>query len=117
MEILLIPDATLSLMILGSAIVLFLWGRWRHDIVALAALLACVFTGLVSKEAAFSGFSHPAVVTVACVLVLSRALHASGAVDTLAQYVLPTDAGPSWTLATLIGLGALLSAFMNNVGA
>jgi len=96
---------------------LFLWGRWRHDIVALAALLACVFTGLVSKEAAFAGFSHPAVVTVACVLVLSRALHATGAVDTLAQYVLPKNAGPTWTLATLIGLGALLSAFMNNVGA
>jgi len=107
----------LILIILLATMVLFLWGRWRHDIVALAALLACVFTGLVSKEAAYAGFSHPAVITVACVLVLSRALHATGAVDTLAQYVLPRNAGPTLTLGALIGLGALLSAFMNNVGA
>lgn len=111
------PDQALILMILVTTMGLFLWGRWRHDIVALAALLACVFTGLVPREAAFTGFSHPAVVTVACVLALSRALHATGAVDTLAHYVLPKNAGPTLTLGALIGLGALLSAFMNNVGA
>ncbi len=39
---------------------MFLWGRWRHDIVALASLLACVFAGLVPVREAFAGFGHPA---------------------------------------------------------
>ncbi len=117
MEVMLIPDSTLSLLILGITIVLFLWGRWRHDVVALAALLACVLTGLVPSETAFTGFAHPAVITVASVLVLSRGLQTSGAVDTLTRYVLPKNAGLAWTMTVLIVLGALLSAFMNNVGA
>ena len=107
----------LIMTILGATMVLFLWGRWRHDVVAVGALLTCVFTGIVTKEAAFSGFSHPAVVTVACVLILSRGLHSTGAVDILTPYVLPRNAGITYTLIRLIGLGALLSAFMNNVGA
>ena len=61
----------LILGILGATVALFLWGRWRHDMVAVAALLACVFTGLVPFGEAFAGFGHPAVITVACVLVLS----------------------------------------------
>jgi di/tricarboxylate transporter len=105
------------LAILGATVAVFLWGRWRHDIVAIACLLACVFTGLVPSGEAFSGFGHPAVITVACVLVLSWGLQATGAVDVLAKSVLPTSTGPMLTVAALTGLGALLSAFMNNVGA
>ena len=56
-------------------------------------------------------------ITVACVLVLSHALQASGAVDTLVSKVMPGGAGPMLTIAALTGIGALLSGFMNNVGA
>ena len=103
--------------ILGATVALFFWGRWRHDVVALASLLACVFAGLVLGAEAFEGFGHPAVITVACVLVLSWGLQSTGAVDVLAQRVLPSGAGPLGTIAALTGLGAGLSAFMNNVGA
>ena len=103
--------------ILLATVVLFAWGRWRHDMVALAALLACVFTGLVPADGAFSGFGHPAVITVACVLVLSRGLQTSGAVDLAARRLLPAEAGPVTVIATLTGLAAVLSGFMNNVGA
>ena len=67
-------DQLQILLILAATVGLFLWGRWRHDIVALACLLACVFTGLVPSAEAFSGFGHPAVITVGCVLILSWAL-------------------------------------------
>jgi di/tricarboxylate transporter len=107
----------LILGILLATMGLFLWGRWRHDMVAMAALLACVLTGLVPAQAAFSGFGHPAVITVACVLVLSRALQESGAVDALTQRVLPAKVGPIGAIAALTGLAAVLSGFMNNVGA
>jgi di/tricarboxylate transporter len=111
------PDQTLILSILLATVGMFLWGRWRHDMVAAAALLACVLLGVVEPAAAFAGFGHPAVITVACVLVLSRALQSSGAVDALAARLLPAKAGLALSLAALVGLGAVLSGFMNNVGA
>ncbi len=111
------PEQLQILAILVATVVMFLWGRWRHDMVALGALLACVFAGLVPRSEAFAGFGHPAVITVACVLVMSRGLQNSGAVDILTQRLLPSSAGPTLTIAALTGLGALLSAFMNNVGA
>ncbi len=110
-------DQILIAAILAATVALFLWGRWRHDMVALAALIACVVAGLVPGEAAFAGFGHPAVITVACVLVLSRGLQTSGAVDVLSRRLMPADAGPTVTIAVLTGLAAALSAFMNNVGA
>ncbi|SEL13021.1 SLC13 family permease [Ectothiorhodospira marina] len=110
-------EQTLILTILLATISMFLWGRWRHDMVAVGALLACVLFGLVVPAEAFAGFGHPAVITVACVLVLSRGLQLSGAVDVLSRAVLPTRAGPTLSIAALVTLAAVLSGFMNNVGA
>ena len=111
------PDQILVLTILLATVGMFLWGRWRHDMVAVMALLACVLAGLLEPAAAFAGFGHPAVITVACVLVLSRALQTSGAVDALSRRLLPSGAGLAASLAALVAMGALLSGFMNNVGA
>jgi di/tricarboxylate transporter len=108
---------SIILVLLTVMVVMFLWGKWRHDMVAMAALLACVVAGLVPREEAFAGFGHPAVITVACVLVLSRALQVTGAVDFLTRKLIPTGRGPTLTVGVLSGLAALLSAFMNNVGA
>lgn len=110
-------DQAVIMMVIAGTIGMFIWGRWRHDMVAVGALLACVAFGLVAPGEAFAGFGHPAVVTVACVLVLSRALQLSGAVDVLSRIVLPGDAKPTASIAALAALGAVLSAFMNNVGA
>lgn len=110
-------DQLLLAGLLAATIVLFAWGRFRHDVVAMAALLAAVAVDLVPVNAAFSGFAHPAVITVAAVLVLSHALEASGAVDVLARKLLPTSAGAYTSIGVITGLGALLSGVMNNVGA
>jgi di/tricarboxylate transporter len=103
--------------ILAATVAMFLWGRWRHDMVAGGALLACVFAGLISPPDAFLGFGHPAVITVACVLVLSKGLENSGAVDAIVRRIVPAAAGPTVTIASLTGIAAVLSGFMNNVGA
>jgi di/tricarboxylate transporter len=110
-------DQSIIILILTASMVMFMWGRWRHDMVAGAALLLCIFTGLVPSAEAFTGFAHPAVVTVACVLVLSAGLQQTGAVDALTQRVLPASAGPTFSIFTLTLLAAVLSGFMNNVGA
>ncbi|MGE0253234.1 MAG: SLC13 family permease [Alphaproteobacteria bacterium] len=111
-----IEQIAVALILLG-ALVGFMWGRVRYDIVALAALLAAVFAGVVPTAEAFSGFGHPAVITVACVLVISRALQASGFVDHIADWLARKVAGETGRRAALCTLGAALSGFMNNVGA
>ncbi|MBU0593875.1 MAG: SLC13 family permease [Gammaproteobacteria bacterium] len=110
-------DQIVIICVLVAAMAMFLMGRWRHDMVAMGALLACVLAGLVPGGVAFAGFGHPAVITVACVLVLGYGLQISGAVDVLAQRFLPASSGPTVSILALIGLAALLSGFMNNVGA
>jgi di/tricarboxylate transporter len=110
-------DQVLILLILVATVTMFIWGRWRHDVVALASLLAAVLCGIVPAGRAFSGFGHPAVITVACILVLSYGMQSTGAVDALARRVLPRAAGPTLAIAALTGFGATLSAFINNVGA
>jgi di/tricarboxylate transporter len=110
-------DQIVLFAILLVTVGLFLWGRWRHDMVALAALLACVALGIVPPGEAFLGFGHPAVITVACVLVLSQGLLSSGVVDAATQRFLPGSMGPTATIAALAGVAAFLSAFMNNIGA
>ncbi len=110
-------DQIAILLVLVGVMGLFLWGRLRHDIVAMLALMACVLLGLVPTETAFSGFGHPAVITVACVLILGYGLQHSGAVDVLADRVLPNSAGPILSTLAIMTLAAILSGFMNNVGA
>ncbi|WP_372623614.1 SLC13 family permease [Falsiroseomonas sp.] len=110
-------DQATILAILAAALVMFVWGRWRHDMVAMGALLAAVAVGLVPAADAFAGFAHPAVITVACVLVLSSGLQSTGAVDALSRVSLPRAGAPLLTVGALTALAALLSAFMNNVGA
>ena len=103
--------------IIAAAMAMFLWGRVRYDVVAIMALLAGVYGGVVPAMSAFTGFAHPAVVTVAAVLIISRALQNSGLVDQLARMLSPTRRTTTLQVAATSALGALLSSFMNNVGA
>ncbi len=110
-------DQTILFSLFGLVFVFLLWGRWRYDIVAFTALLVGLLLGVVEKDAAFSGFGHPATIIVALVLVVSRGLINSGAIDLITRTVI--DAGRSLAahIAIIGGVGAVLSAFMNNVAA
>ncbi|MEZ5855820.1 MAG: SLC13 family permease [Hyphomicrobiaceae bacterium] len=110
------PTAILALILLAT-LLLFVWGRWRHDLVAGAALAAAVVTGIVESRHAFDGFSDPAVITVALVLVLSAAIRQSGLLDRLVVAAEPFMSTPSLHVFTLTAITAVLSGFMNNVGA
>jgi len=103
--------------ILLVAVVLFVRGQPRYDVVALLALVVAAVLGLVAPAAAFAGFGHPAVITVAAVLVISRGLRNAGAIDLVAGWLAPLSARPLIYLAALTVVVAVASAFMNNVGA
>ncbi|MFO7997589.1 MAG: SLC13 family permease [Bacteroidales bacterium] len=96
---------------------LFAWGRIRHDFVALIALFILIIAGIVRPAVAFGGFGHPAVITVAAVLIIGKAMEFSGVVDLLGKWVMKVGKGLLLQIATLSVLVAVASAFMNNVGA
>jgi di/tricarboxylate transporter len=102
--------------VLSVLVVFLVWGRWRFDIVAFTALIISVLLGLVPAESAFAGFGHPATVTVALVLVMSRILSQSGATDVFSRLIAPFSGHTSSHIGILAGIGAALSGFMNNVG-
>jgi di/tricarboxylate transporter len=103
--------------ILLGALVLFAWGRWRYDVIAVGALIASVLLGIVPEGKAFDGFGHPAVITVAAVLVLSRSLRNSGLIEWVTRALNPATGRPTSHIMALSSLTSTCSAFMNNVGA
>ena len=88
-------DQTAVVVIIVGILALFAFAPLRHDVVAFLALAAAVLVGVVPADRAFVGFAHPATVTVAFVLVLSRALSNAGAVDALVRVVTPASRRPS----------------------
>lgn len=96
---------------------MFVSERVRHDLVAVIALIACIVTGLVPVDKALVGFADPAVVAVATVLVVGRALELSGGAGTIADRLIPRSAPFALRMSILLVIGAVLSAFMNNIAA
>jgi di/tricarboxylate transporter len=110
-------EIALVLLIVVAAVVLFVNGKLRVDVVALLVLGALVITQLVTPTEALSGFSNPAVVTVWAVFILSGALARTGVAQVIGQQVMRVAGNGEFRLLLLIMLtAAILSAFMNNVG-
>ncbi|MBL4813667.1 MAG: SLC13 family permease [Rhodobacteraceae bacterium] len=110
-------DQILLFSLFGVVFGLLIWGRWRYDLVAFVALIIALVLGLIPTNLAFSGFGHPATIIVALVLVISRGLVNSGAVDLITRRLTALDLKLSSHIAAMSGLGAVFSAFMNNVAA
>lgn len=103
--------------VLGVCMALFFWGKWRYDLVAAMALMAIALTGIVSPKEAFSGFSHPAVISVGAILVVSQGLSNCGVTRLLVAPLASIGKNPTLALAAMVGAVIVASAFMNNVGA
>ncbi len=91
--------------------------RYRYDLVAVLAVVLLAVVGIIPPERAFIGFGHPAVITVAAVLVITRGLQNAGVVDLLTRWMGIVGESLTLQLALLCGTVAIASAFMNNVGA
>ena len=110
-------DQIILFTIFAGFFVVLLTGRWRYDMVAFVALLAGVLSGAVKTKDAFSGFGHPATIVVALVLVVSAGLVRSGAVFLITRSLIDASRKMGTHIAIMGGVGAVLSAFMNNVAA
>ncbi|PWE30532.1 SLC13 family permease [Maritimibacter sp. 55A14] len=110
-------DQIILFVLFGAVFGLLLWGRWRYDLVAFAALLSGVVAGVVPADRAFEGFGHPATIIVALVLVVSAGLARSGAVHLITRTMVDSSRSLGGHIAIMGGVGAVLSGFMNNVAA
>ena len=110
-------DEAIVFGVLLVTLVMFVTGRIRYDIVALGALLTLTVLQIVPASSAYRGFGHPAVVTVGAVLVLSKVLENSGVIDVMERWYSRVGKRLTAQVLSLSGLVAVLSAFMNNVGA
>ncbi|MGP6085485.1 SLC13 family permease [Antarctobacter jejuensis] len=110
-------DQTLIIGLFLVIFVLLVWGRIRYDLVAFGALTLAAVLGLVPTEEVFSGFGHSAVAIIALVLIVSRALSASGAVELIAARMIDADRPLPLHVAIIGTVGAVLSAVINNVAA
>ena len=106
----------LSITIL-SLLGLFIWGKFRYDALAASALVVLIILGVIPTNQAFDGFAHPAVITVALVLIISQGLKNSGLTGLVGKII----GGKSFTqfqfLISLLFIAAILSSFINNIGA
>ena len=110
-------DQIILFALFGAVFGLLLWGRFRYDMVAFSALMVGVVLGVVPTKDAFSGFGHPATLVVALVLIVSAGLVRSGAVFLITRTLVDSSRGLGAHIALMGGIGAVLSAFMNNVAA
>lgn len=110
-------DQVLVFAVLLITIVAFFWGKFRYDVVAILALLAVVVMGLLPADQAFVGFTHPAVVIVISMFILSQAMVNSGVVEYVTRHVSGLSGRPTLQLLVLTALVAVMSGFLANVGA
>jgi di/tricarboxylate transporter len=110
-------DQTLIFGIFGILFVLLVWGRIRYDLVAFGALILAALLGLVEKKDVFSGFGHSAVAIIALVLIVSKGLVGSGAIEKLAERLLDSERPLPLHIAVMAIVGAGISAIINNVAA
>ena len=109
-----------QIIILGLLILmvgLFIWGRWRYDAVSLGVLSVFVLLGYIKPEDAFKGFSHPAVITVALVLLISKGLERSGFISVIGRKLQSYANTEIQFMISITFFAAILSSFMNNIGA
>ncbi len=109
--------ASLTLALLLATLAMFIWGKLRYDIIAMSALFLAVVIGIVPANHFFSGLAQPAVTTVACIMILSKAIADGGLIETFSDRALAMHSSFYFQMSLLCLITLVLSAFINNIGA
>ncbi|MGN6375545.1 MAG: SLC13 family permease [Sphingomonas sp.] len=107
----------LSVATLTGMMALFVWGKFRYDVVAILALLVSLALGIVKPKEAFTGFSDDLVIIVASALVMSAAVQRSGVIETALAFVSRYVKHVRSQLVVLTASVGFASALVKNVGA
>ena len=108
-----VGDATITFLVLGAAVLLFVSNRVHVGVVALGAALALWAAGVISVEQAFSGFGDQTVIFIASLFVVSEALDATGVTTWAGQWLIGATRGRRDRLVVaLLTFVALLTALV-----
>jgi len=110
-------DQNIVFILILFIFIFFVWNKVRYDLVAFSALIVASIVGVIPKEDVFTGFGHPAVIIVALVLVISRGLIYSGAVEIITKQASKFVNGIQSHIAVMGSVSALLSSVINNIAA
>ena len=100
-----------------SLLGMFIWSNFRYDALAAGALVLLIILGVIPANQAFDGFAHPAVITVALVLIISQGLKNSGLTGLVGKLIGTRSFTKFQFLICLLFIAAILSSFINNIGA
>jgi di/tricarboxylate transporter len=73
-----VSDSTITFLILGVTVAVFVWDHLPVAVVALGVALSLWATGVLDLEQALGGFGDPTVIFIASLFVVSEALDATG---------------------------------------
>jgi di/tricarboxylate transporter len=112
-------EAIFTIVVVIISLILLVWDRFPVDMVTLGTVVALLLAGILTPDEAVAGFSNPATVTVAGMLILSAAISHSGALSTLARKLAkPERKGRPVNIALpLMLVVGCISAFINNTAA
>jgi di/tricarboxylate transporter len=110
-------DQIMLFVLIALIFIFLIWGKLRYDLVAFSALVIAFLVGVIPKDQVFSGFGHPAVIIIALVLIVSRGLSSSGAIEMLARKVVDSSRSLPKHIGIMAAISATLSCIMNNVAA
>jgi di/tricarboxylate transporter len=110
-------DQGAAFALMGGAVMLFIWGRLRYDLVALTALVLGVIIGVIPAEEMFSGFSNDLIWIIASVFLLSAAIARSGLVERALSPVLGLLTNLRLQIPAFSGVVMVLSMITKNIGA
>ena len=106
----------ITLVILATAIILFLSERLAIDLVALLVLVALGLSRVLTPQEVFSGFSDTAVITILAIFVLAEGLEVTGIAERMGDILVRVGAGSETRLIiALMSAAAFMSLFMNNI--
>ncbi len=107
----------LSFALIGLAVALFAWGRFRYDAISLGVLVLAVLTGDVDPKRAFEGFASDVVIIIASALVVSAAISRSQVIEPLLRPLVARLRTPRTQVPALTAATGLFAMITKNVGA
>ena len=99
------------------AIIFFVWGKFRSDIVALSVIILLVLTGLLTPAEGLSGFSNSVVVMIVCLFIVGGAIFQTGLAKMISTKILAFAGDSQFKLFILVMLvTGGIGAFVSNTG-
>ena len=111
-------DIIIVFIILLTAIIMFTTEKVKNDFAAIIIMISLVWTGILSAEEAFSGFSSNAVVAIMGVMIIGYGIEKTGVMNTLANFIIDKAGVKESRIITIItATVGIISSFLQNIGA